>query len=86
MATGENSIEARILLKIFVEIMKHTIIDCPSAPSGKFDMGYIVKTKTEHTTMTKAKKALKDIKLLSDDKKRIHICYHDGENRPCEII
>ena len=66
--------------------MKHHIVDCPSAPSGVFDMGYIVKTKTEHSTMIKAQKALKDIRLTSDDKKRIHVCYHKDENRACEII
>jgi len=86
--------------------MKHTIVNCPSAPSGKFDchakgskikehidneagrvcQGYTVKTKTEHSTMTKAQKALKDVKLISDDKKRIHVCYHNDKNKPCEII
>jgi len=88
-------------LRLFVEIMKHLIIDCPSFKRdgkimygidgtklslGKADMGYIVKTKTEHSTMIKAQKALKEIKLLSDDKKRIHVCYHNDENKPCEII
>ena len=66
--------------------MEHTIIDCPSDPSGKFDMGYNVKTKTEYSTLAKAQKALKDVKLISDDKKRIHVCYHNDENRACEII
>ena len=87
-------------MTIFVEIMKHLIVDCPSfledekitygidgkqMPLGKADMGYVVKTKTEHPTMIKAKQALKDIRLTSDDKKRIHVCYND-KNKPCEII
>jgi phage major head subunit gpT-like protein len=88
-------------MKIFVEVMKHLIVECPSflkdekitygidgkqLPLGKADMGYIVKTKTEHSTMIKAQKALKEITLLSDDKKRIHVCYHNDKNKPCEII
>jgi len=81
--------------------MKHLIVNCPSflkdekimygidgkqLPLGRADMGYIVKTKTEYSTMAKAQKALKDVKLISDDKKRIHVCYHNDENRACEII
>jgi len=86
--------------------MMHTIVDCPSAPSGKFDchangskikehfdneagrvcQGYTVKTKTEYPTMTKAQKALKDVKLTSDDRKRIHKCFHNDKNKACEII
>jgi len=87
-------------MKIFVEIMEHFIVDCPSflkdkkitygidgtkLPLGKADMGYVVKTKTEYSTMSKAQKALKDITLLSDDRKRIHKCYHNDKNKPCEI-
>ena len=87
-------------MKIFVEVMKHLIVDCPSfltdekitygidgtqLPLGKADMGYISKSQTEYPTMELAQNALKDVILTSDDKKRIHICY-DGENRPCEII
>ena len=49
-------------------------------------MGYRLKSSTEYPTMAKAKKALKDITLLSDEKKRIHKCYHNDENKPCEII
>jgi len=81
--------------------MKHFIVDCPSfkrdgkitynidgteLPLGKADMGYIVKTKTEYPTMTKAQKALKDVKLMSDDRKRIHKCFHNDKNKACEII
>jgi len=88
-------------LKFFVEIMEHFIVDCPSflkdgkitygidgkqLPMGKADMGYRVKSKTEYSTMAKAKKALKDVKLTSDDKKRIHVCYHNDKNKRCEII
>ena len=35
--------------------------------------------------MAKAQKALKDVKLTSDDKKRIHVCKND-KNKACEII
>ena len=88
-------------MKIFVEIMEHFIVDCPNfkrdgkitygidgkqLPLGKADMGYVVKTKTEYPTMAKAQKALKDVKLTSDDKKRIHVCYHNDKNKACEII
>ena len=88
-------------MTIYVEIMEHFIVDCPSFkrdgkitygidgkqfPLGKADMGYRLKSSTEYPTMAKAKKALKDITLLSDEKKRIHKCYHNDENKPCEII
>jgi len=89
-------------LKIFVEIIKHLIVDCPSfkrdgkimygidgtkLPLGKADMGFVSKSQTEYPTMELAQKALKDIKLTLDDKKRIHKCYHDEiKNKPCEII
>jgi len=66
--------------------MKHHIVDCPSAKSGVFDMGFISKSKTEYPTMELAQKALKDVKLTSDDRKRIHKCFHNDKNKACEII
>jgi len=82
--------------------MKHLIVDCPSfkrdgkitygidgtkLPLGKADMGFISKSKTEYPTMIKAQKALKDLIILTDEKKRIHKCFHDETPaKPCIIL
>ena len=48
---------------------------------------YYLKTKTEKSSLAKAQKALTDLVISSDEKKRIHKCYHD-EHPPkkCEIL
>lgn len=66
-------------MKIFVEVLKKIVeVD---------DEYYKVKTKTEKSTLTKAQKALTDLEIASDEKKRIHKCYHDEPIlKACEII
>tara|TARA_R100001086_G_C11803659_1_gene249552 strand:- start:153 stop:353 length:201 start_codon:yes stop_codon:yes gene_type:complete len=66
-------------MKIFVEVLK-LIPD-------EDDDAYYLKTKTEISTLTKAKKALTDLEIESDETKRIHKCYHDQDPiKPCEIV
>jgi len=66
-------------MKIFVEILKLI----PNEDNNE----YYLKTKTEISTLTKAQKALTDLEIASDEKKRIHKCYHDETPpKPCEII
>jgi len=63
-------------MKIFVEVLKQ----------DPDDMDYYLKTKTEKATLAKAQKALKDLIISSDEKKRIHTCYHDEHPpKPCII-
>ena len=59
-----------------------------SAPIDEHeDDAYYLKTKTEISTLTKAKKALTDLEIASNETKRIHKCYHDeSPPKPCEII
>ena len=64
-------------MKIFVEVLKQ----------DPEDNEYYLKTKTEISTLTKAKKALTDLEIASDETKRIHKCYHDDDPiKPCEIL
>jgi len=66
-------------MKIFVEVLKKTVV------TNHID--YIVKTQTEKTTLAKAQTALSELKISTDEKKRIHKCYHDEHPpKPCEII
>ena len=67
----------RAKMKIFIEVLKQ----------DSDDMDYYLKTKTEKSSLAKAQKALNDLVISSDEKKRIHKCYHD-EHPPkkCEII
>jgi len=64
---------------IFVEVLKKVV------KFGNID--YVVKTKTEKSTLAKAKTSLVDLVISTDEKKRIHYCYHD-EHPPkkCEIV
>ena len=63
-------------MKIFIEVLKHSE-----------DNDYYLKTKTEKSSLAKAQKALTDLEIASDEKKRIHKCFHD-EHPPkkCEIL
>jgi hypothetical protein len=66
-------------MKIFVEVLKKVVMNN--------HIDYVVKTQIEKTTLAKAKTALNDLVISTDEKKRIHKCYHD-EHPPkkCEIV
>jgi len=66
-------------MKIFIEVLKKIVVNN--------HIDYIVKTQIEKITLSEAKKALNKITISTDEKKRIHYCYHDEHPpKPCEII
>jgi len=66
-------------MKIFIEVLKK-IVD-------NNNIDYIVKIKTEKPSMAKAQKALYNLVISNNEKKRIHKCFHDEDkNKPCEIV
>jgi len=66
-------------MKIFIEVLKKIVVNN--------HIDYTVKTQIEKITLSEAKKALNKITILTDEKKRIHKCFHD-EHPPkkCEIL
>ena len=66
-------------MKIFIEVLKKI--------TENNRVSYRVKTQIEKTTLAMAKTALNDLVISTNEKKRIHKCYHD-EHPPkkCEIV
>lgn len=67
----------QVKMKIFIEVLKQ----------DPDDMDYYLISRFEKSSLAKAQKALTDLVISSDEKKRIHKCYHD-EHPPkkCEIL
>jgi len=64
---------------IYLEILEKTL--------EKKEIYYKLKTQTKHNTLKKAQKALNDAIILTDEKTRIHKCFHDeNPQKPCEIL
>jgi len=64
-------------MKIFVEVLKQ----------DPEDMDYYLISRFEKSSLAKAQKALKDLVISTDEKSRIHKCYHDEDPiKPCEIV